>query len=99
MKNTKSFLEVAVTPVGAEAVSAVKLAVLVEIILFVDLKNCFLKYVVSSVVKVSTLKFAIAFSVTNAVELPSVNSESFDISLTRYPFNLNEPVTSAEPVN
>ena len=50
-------------------------------------------------VKVATLKFDIAFSVTNAVVLSSLKVESFDISFTEYPFKLNEPVISTEPVN
>ena len=41
----------------------------------------------------------IAFSVTNAVALPSVKLVSFDISFTSYPFKLNEPVVETLPVN
>ena len=44
-------------------------------------------------------ELANANSVINAVWLASVSVESLEISFTSYPFNLNEPVTSSEPVN
>ena len=63
----KSFSDVAVTPLGAEAVVAVKLAVLLPLIPAEVLKNCFLKYVVSSVVNAPIFELANANSVINAV--------------------------------
>ena len=88
-----------VTPLGADAVTAVKLEVLALVKLPVCVKD-FLKYANLAAEPNVVFRYSfVAFSVTNAVELSSVNSESFDISLTLYPFKVNEPVTSAEPVN
>ena len=72
---------------GAEAVTAVKLAVELLIIEAAVLWYCFLKYP-WSVVKLEPYCFA-AYSVTRAVLLWSVNEVSFEISSTVYPFKLN----------
>ena len=66
MKNIKSFFEVAVKDAGAEAVTALKLAVEGTVIETLDLKSCFLKY--NSCV-VSLTKVFTAFSVTKVCEL------------------------------
>ena len=54
MKNTKSFSLVAVYPVGADAVTAVKLAVVAFVILADDFTKCFLKYAETVAVFAST---------------------------------------------
>ena len=78
IKNIKSFSDVAVKSLGAEAVIAEKLAVAGIVIEDDFLTNCFLRYACCVSVW-SSIYVLVAFSVTNAVALPSVNAVSFEI--------------------
>ena len=97
IKKTKSFSDTAVRPSGAEAVTALKLAVAGIVIDDEVLTNCFLKKDCCVSVELST-KVLAAFSVIRAVELPSVRDVSFDTSFTVYWFRIKEPVVAKLPV-
>ena len=71
-----------VISLGADAVTAVKLAVAGIVIELVVFTNCFLKYACWLSVWLSTYVL-VAFSVTNAVALLSLYAVSFDISFTK----------------
>ena len=88
IKNRKSCSVADVIPVGADAVTAEKLAV-DELTNEVDiLTYCFLKYTCSPAEPKPLIYCFAAYSVTNAVELLSVNEVSFDISFTLCPPNI-----------
>ena len=80
-----------VTPLGADAVTAVKLEVLALVKLPVCVKD-FLKYANLAAEPNVVFRYSfVAFSVTNELAFESPSVISFDISLTLVPLSPNEP--------